>query len=385
MAQSTNQVNNELIKFKREVTYGFLRQHRFGRYMGDGATSIIRFVRDLQADGRQINIPLVDQMRGDGVGTGVLSGNEEAIDNYGYPMFADWLRHGATWTKATEKDSILKFMSIGRELLSNFAKRRVRDEIVQALLSLPTGAAPAGFRGSTGSRINGIPWALATAAQRNAWDTANSDRVLYGNAIANRVGGNVASSLANITTAMRPNTAMVELARFIAQQTTQNKITPYMIGSEDENYEEMYVLFVGSRAHRDIAADTAMSNANRDARPREGNSMQKNPIFKAGDLLWRNVIITEIPEIDEHLTLAGVGASSSNVAPMFLCGSSALGYVLGQDPVPTRADQTDYDFNRGIGIETQYGIGKIAKIPPGGTALKDWGMVTIFANSVNPT
>jgi hypothetical protein len=133
---------------------------------------------------------------------------------------------------------------------------------------------------------------------------------------------------------------------------------------------------------RDLKADTPMANALREARPREGNSWEQNPLFRAGDLWWDNVLITEIPEIDERLTLTGIGASSSNVVPAFLCGSSALGLVTAQMPIPTRMDETDYGFNTGLGIEGQYGIGKIAKIPAGGTALKDWGMLTCFVSSV---
>jgi hypothetical protein len=43
----------------------------------------------------------------------------------------------------------------------------------------------------------------------------------------------------------------------------------------------------------------------------------------------------------------------------------------------------DYEFVYGIGIETQYGVGKIAKAPQNVTGattgdLVDWGMVTGF-------
>lgn len=387
MAQTSNHVNNELIKFKRDVTYGFVRDHRFGRYMGAGSNAIIRFVRDLSSDGKQINIPLVDHLNGNGVGSGVLTGNEEKIDNYGFPMWADWLRHATGWNKATNKDATIRYMTIGRELLTTFAKRVTKNEIVDALLAIPTASQPAGLRSAEGQRINGVPWSVATAGQKNTWLTNNSDRVLFGNARANLVAGNVASSLLNVdSTNDKLTTGVVDLLKFIAQTTTANKIKPYDVGSQDENFEEMYILFVGSRAMHDLRMDSAMIQSNRDARPRE-NGFKKNPIFSAGDLLWSNIIITEIPEIDERLTQIGAGASGINVAPVFMCGTSALGYVVGQDPKPTRNDQTDYDFNTGIGVETQYGVGKIAKTPAGSasTVLKDWGVVTGFVASVDPT
>ncbi|WP_262268623.1 phage capsid family protein [Microvirga yunnanensis] len=380
MAVTTNHSNNELIKFKREVTYGYLRNSRLSRYQGTSANAVIRLVKDLQADGKEIRVPLVDQLRGQGLGTGTLTGNEEAIDNYGAPMWADWLRHAVRWNKATDKDSALNIRNIATPLLSNFGKRMVRDETIDAMLSIPTATPPAGFRGPSGSRINGIRWADATPAQRNNWFDANGDRIVVGAALGNRVAGSAASSLANVdTTSDRLGTGIVSLAKRVAMSTTENKITPYMV---DDTDEEMYVMFVGSRAMRDLKNDDAMKAALREARPREGAAWEKNPLFKAGDLWWVNVLVTEIPEIDERLTLTGAGAAGSNVVPGFLCGVSALAYVMGQMPTPTQADETDYQFNTGIGTETQYGIGKVAKIPPGGTQLKDWGMVTVFTSSV---
>jgi hypothetical protein len=100
------------------------------------------------------------------------------------------------------------------------------------------------------------------------------------------------------------------------------------------------------------------------------------------------VYYLEIPEITQRLLLSGVGASSIDVEPVFLLGQGALGYVMGQMPRPTRRDETDYDFIKGIGIEAQYGVGKIAKAPQsvGSSAtvgdLIDWGMVTGFVSGV---
>jgi hypothetical protein len=53
-------------------------------------------------------------------------------------------------------------------------------------------------------------------------------------------------------------------------------------------------------------------------------------------------------------------------------------------PRPTSLEDGDYDFVTGLGIEAQYGVGKIAKAPlsVGGAAttgdLVDWGVVTGF-------
>jgi hypothetical protein len=43
-----------------------------------------------------------------------------------------------------------------------------------------------------------------------------------------------------------------------------------------------------------------------------------------------------------------------------------MAYALGQMPRPTTLEDGDYDFVTGLGIEAQYGVGKIAKAPQNG-------------------
>lgn len=379
MATVTNHTNNDVIKFKRSVTFGFLRDSRLARYQGTSVNSIIRVEKDLSADGKQINVPLVDQLQGTGVGSGVLSGNEENIDNYGFPMWADWLRNAIKWNKAVKKDASWNIREVATPLLTNWAKNSIKNEQVLSFLSIPTATVPTGFRGATGARINGIKWSDATPTNKNNWLTANADRVIFGVLMSNLVSGNFASSAANVdTTNDRMTRGIVSMAKRVAMNSTKNKITPYSV---EEGGYEMYVMFHGSRAFRDLK--TNLETILQNAMPREGTDKWKNnPLFRAGDIVWDNVINTEIPEIDEQLTLSGIGAASSDVVPSFLCGVSALAYVLGQMPTPTKNDESDYQFNEGIGIELQYGTGKVAKIPAGGSSLKDWGIVTVFVSSV---
>ncbi|MBS1725032.1 MAG: DUF4043 family protein [Armatimonadetes bacterium] len=380
MAQTTNNANIELVKYGRQLfARGYIRENRFTPYQGTGNNSIIRLVKDLSADGKQINVPILDILQAQGVGRGTLVGNEEGLDNYGMPMWADWLRHAVDWDKATNKDSAINFKSYAAPELNRWFKKRNKEETVDAFLSIPTASVPTGFRGALGSRINGITWAAANSTQKNGWADANSDRVVYGNAIGNYVAGNISSSLANITTSTgRMTSATVSLAKRTAMNTTSNKITPYTV---EENMQEMYVMFVGSRAMRDLKNDTVIQSAMREMIPRSATGFA-SPLFRAGDVWWDNVLVTEVPEIDERLTLVGVGGSTSNVAPNFLCGASAMALVTAQMPRPTQRAENDYEFLTGVGIEGQYGIGKVAKIPANGTALKDWGMLTLFTSSV---
>lgn len=395
MALTGNHPNNELIKFKKDVAFDFLRSTRLDPFMGSAATSPIIRLNDLAADGKQINVPLVTQLVGPGVGAGTLRGNEEQIDSYGMPIFADWARHAVANNRAANKESSFSVRSTARTLLRNWAKRIVRDDLIDGLLSIPTASAQAGRLVSPGNRVNGIKWSSATAANKNSWVTANYDRVLFGKLISN-YSTTFATAVGNVDATDDKMTAAVgSLAKSLAQQSGVDpnnpgiyngrpKITPWM---QEESDQEWYLCLVGSRAMRDLKSDATMYQANRDARERESSPEKRNPIFTGGGLVYDGIYYLEIPEITQRLLLKGVGASSIDVEPFFLLGQAAMAYAVGQMPRPTTLEDGDYDFISGLGIEAQYGVGKTAKAPIGVSGatvgdLVDWGMVTGFVAGV---
>lgn len=387
-----NHPNNELIKFRKDVAYDFLRASRFDPYMGDTSTSVIVRMSDLETDGKEIRVPLVTQLSGDGVGAGTLRGNEEQIDSYGMPIWADWARNAVANNRASNKESSFSVRSTARSLLRGWSKRIVRDDLVDALLSIPTSSIQSGRLSSPGNRVNGIRWSAATSGNKDSWVTANYDRVLFGKLVGN-YSTTFATAIGNVdATDDKMTSAIGELAKNIAEQTGVDpnnpgvyngrpKINPWMIEELDQ---EMYVCFVGSRSFTNLQNDAPMAQANRDARSRENNPTKSNPIFTGGALLKDGILYKEIPEITQRLLLKGAGAGPVDVEPFFLCGQGAIAYALGQMPRPTQLEDGDYDFVTGLGIEAQYGVGKIAKAPlaAGASAtvgqLVDWGMVTGF-------
>ena len=89
-------------------------------------------------------------------------------------------------------------------------------------MALPSESQPA-----AGVRVNEILYDLATAAQRNTWTVANSDRVLYGNLTSNGVSGVHATALALVTAATGKLTAAnLSLLKRVAQNAIP-KIRPY--------------------------------------------------------------------------------------------------------------------------------------------------------------
>ena len=158
---------------------------------------------------------------------------------------------------------------------------------------------------------------LATVAQRNTWTTDNADRILFGGAQGNLVAGNFASSAGNITSGMTLSAAAILKMKRLAKKANP-RIRPYKL----KNGREYFVLFVGPNCFRDLQSDTTIITANTQARPREGDGLDKNPLFQDGDLLYNGVIIREIPEMDVRLPITYQTLGSGGVADCSLCSSA---------------------------------------------------------------
>lgn len=377
MAVTTVQDNNKLVRYTQDINREFVRENMFSPYMGQGLESIIRIRQELKSGGEQMNIPLVTKLRGQGRGSGTLVGNEEKIDNYGMRMWVDWARHAVVTNKKEKQKDSADIFGEAKPLLSNWGKERQRDDLIEAFMSLPSESAPANLGGDEGDTVNGIRYEAATAAQRNTWNAANSDRVLYGTAIAN-YNATHATALANIdTTTDRFDRGIVRLLKRIAMNANP-AIKPYMT---KDGYE-WFVIFAGTNSFRDLKSD--MDTVHQNAGPR---SLQDNPIFRDGDLVDDGVIIRQVPEISSYVTdvwttLKTAGDSSSRVEPVFLCGQQAAALGWGQMARPTFRKEDDYGFIDGVGTEMCFGTAKMfKKHPMDGTNLKQWGIVTGFVSA----
>ncbi len=381
MAGTTAQVNNKLIVFRKEITREYIRENLFSPYIGSELTAIIRVIQDLKKGGEQINVPLVARLKAQPVATGTLAGNEEAIDNYGFRAWIDWARNAVKLNNAEEQKSSIDLWAEARPLLENWGKELHRDEIIDAFYALPSEQPPAALGSNAGQRVNGILFDTASAAQRNAWLSANADRVLFGGAQGNLVAGNFASSCANVASGMTLSAATITKMKRLAKKANP-RIRPYKL----KNGREYFVLFAGSNAFRDVQTDTTIINANTQARPREGDGLDKNPLFQDGDLIYNGVIIREIPEMDVRLPVfyQSAGASGIQIAPVLLCGQSALAWCWGRMPTPTFLKEDDYQFFRGAGVKMAYGMAKVAKKDLSGN-LKDWGVFSGFVAAQNDT
>jgi hypothetical protein len=379
MALSTVQANNKLIVFRKEVTREYIRQNLFSPYVGSQLTAIIRVVNDLKRGGEQLNIPLVARLKAQAISTGALVGSEEAIDNFGDRMWIDWARNAVKIAKAEEQKSSIDLFGQARPLLEDWGKELQRDEIVDTFYTIPLNStAPAGLGSNFGQRVNGALFDAATAAQRNTWISDNQDRVLVGGAVGN-FSATFSTAMGNITTGMTLSASMLLKAKRLAKLANP-RIRPYKL----KNGREYFVLFANSYQFRDLQADPTIINANTQARPREGDGLDSNPLFQDGDLIYNGVIVREVPELTVRLpvTYQTFGAGATQVAPAFLCGQSSMAWGWGRMPRPTFLKEDDYQFYRGVGVEMAYGLKKIAKVNPSGQ-YKEWGTFTVFTSALS--
>lgn len=375
MAVSTVESNNKLLQFTKDINREVNRENMFSPYMGTGLNAIIRQRYEFKSGGDQMNIPLVTRLKGSGVGSGQLVGNEEKIDNYGMRAWLAWSRHAVVTNEAEKQKDSADIFAVRKPLLSEWQDQKLRDEIIAAFMALPSESQPA-----TDVCVNGIQYDLATATQKNTWNSDNSDRVLYGAATSN-YNATHSTALTNCdTTADKLTGANLSTLKLVAK-LADPRIKPF----KTSNGYEYYVAFAGSYPFRDLKADSVVAAANKDARAREGNGMDRNPIFQDGDILWDGVIVREVPEISSFVTnvwtslLTAGNGGNTRVEPVFLCGQQAMVVAWGQMIKPTFRKEDDYGFIDGAGIQSAYGVSKMfKKHPNNSTPLKQWGVATGF-------
>lgn len=379
MALSEVQTNNQLTKYVDKFTVEWWRENRFSPYQSSSMTAIIRTFNELKDGGAEMNIPMLSKARGEGVGSGTLTGNEESLDDYGMRVRPDWARHAIAMRKSEKRKQSADAFAEARPLLNGWADELRRDEMIIAMMSLPSESAQASLGSDAGDRVGGIRFSAATAAQRNTWNSDNSDRVLYGNQTGN-YNATFATALANIDATNDLFT--LESAKLMQRigANADPAIKPYK--AEGTNVEQM-VFFHGSNTFYDFVRALDAAGIDKDARERGG--MDSNPLFRGGDELYRGGLHVHVPEIDKYVTdvvgttLTTGGAGSIRCNPVFMCGQNALVFGVGQMPKATFREATDYQFVEGTGIEMCYVVAKMfKKWPKTDTELKQVGMVTGF-------
>jgi N4-gp56 family major capsid protein len=348
MAEVTLASASEKQKWLSNYFQEYVRESGFAGYMGKSNNSIIIAKYELQEEaGKTINIPLITRLKSAGVtGSAVLDGNEEELSNYNCAISVDWRRNAVRVPKSTSYKTEIDLLNAGRDALKVWEAEKQRDDIIRAMLSVNT-------TGDTTVNLGD-----STAANRNAHAAGNSDRLLFGATLSN-YSATWATAMGNIdTTADKCDVGKMSLMKRIAKLSD-----PHIRPFKSKVGQEFYVVFHGSRTFRDLKADSVMTQANRDARPRD---VENNPIFQDGDLIYDGIIHREVPEIDAIASNVGgtysldaAGAASCDVRPVILCGAQAVGVAWGQEPTPRTDTRKDFEFRPGVAIEELLGVKKL--------------------------
>lgn len=329
----------------------YVRANRFRKYFGTNQNSIIQLKEQLtKKEGESIVFPLVgalDVTAGPNDGTTQLVGNEKALPNEGFRLPVKVVRDAVVVNVMEEQVSPISIREQAKLALKDLQVRYLRNDILRAMAS-----------------IQGVPYATASAAQKNAWNALNSDRVLFGDSVSN-YNATHASALNNVTGAMKLSRSIVSEMKAMAQTAKSvngEGLRPFTYGDD----EETFVLFVGSRSFRNLKKD--MEGVLKDAEQRG----RENPLFTGTtSLYWDGVVIREIPEISGFNNTA---AAPVALEPTFLCGAQALGVAWAQRTKTTIRKEDDYEFQRGVGFMEIRGVDKITY----GATGKQWSMVSGF-------
>ena len=344
----------------------YVQENPFARYMGTDENSIIQVKEDLtKKKGDAIHFALVNRLTGAGVtGSSTLEGNEEDMDSRSFELTIDQYRNAVRVPAFENQKSAIPLRDAARSTLMTWSMEHTRDKVIDK-----------------GYSINGVAYGTATEAQKDAWLDDNTDRVLFGSAVGNLdqtapAGGATndhSGSLANVdNTNDQLTSGSLSLLKRIAL-TANPKIKPIRVAGMNKRF---YVAFVHPRVMRDLKSDATITNAQRDVVLRN----QNNKLFEGGDVEWDGIIVHEV---DDMPILSGVGASSIDVSPVYLCGAQAWGVGFGKRWEST-TEEFDYGDKFGVATRAWYEVEKLKFGTGSGDTddLKDHGMVTGYFAAV---
>lgn len=373
---STTQTPADLqeIKYRRQYWQEYVRESGFKPYMGggmEGAMSVIHTCYEMTSGGKSLTIPLVGRLMNSGVeGNTRLSGAEESLGKHTHSITVQFSRHAVELSKQDEHYDASNAREAVRPLLKEWSTSRLRDRIVDAMHSVSF-VGPKSY--TISAPLDSGRNELSDSTKNDIWVAANSDRVLFGALVSNYSATFQTAIAALDNSADKLTASAVGVMKRIAK-TADPHIRPIRTSAEDGR--EYYVMFTGSVPFRDLKNDSTIIANNRDARSREGNGMDKNPLFQDGDLIHDGIIIREIPEFPVFTN------GTINCGMAVLCGAQAIGAAWGQEPKFTAKKEDDYEFFTGIGIEELIGVNKVMRKHGVLGTFKDHGIVSGFFAAV---
>jgi hypothetical protein len=374
--------------FEKNVLAPYLKEYRnntqFSKFMG-GATAIIHNIMEQKGQGdtivfptRQTFMPIVKR------GEEQLAGDESEIT-----YVTDEVRIGnIRFATRITNEQLLKLQT--KAQIDN----DVRDDLLyqSSLINTKRVVSSFGlaFSPTTTNDRNLINYdwsysdiatkmiACGIDANNAAGDAVSSQRVMFGQdfrtneATVTAVAGAANFSVANgHTMSVKHIVRLVTLARTggrTANLYKESAIRPYRVTNPHNGYaDNRYILFISPEAYshmRDNDADWR----NQVVRGVIENQYQPSTLYGSaykGSIEGVDVIVVD--EFSNFITSSGNGATQ--VAYSVLCGASAIGFALGQNPT-FATDERDYGMHKGIAHVEISGLKALKYPSKGNPALK---------------
>lgn len=328
----------------------FFQSNPFAAYAGTSENNIIRMKEDFQSQrGNGVTFEFITNLkRGTIFDRQPLRGHEDKLGEYGDKISWRMRKKGISLHEVDIDLAAINLREACRSNLKTWANEDVKWEVIDRL-------------GDVGSNCD-VAYDASTAADRNAWVTANADRVLFGKTTAN-YSTTFATATSNIdATDDLFNTDAVTLMKTLALGASP-RITPIEV--KERNNQRFFVAFAHPRLFRDF------KNSMKSTEATVSVVSRNEAIFMGGDREWDGVVVHEV---DDMPVYAGIGAGGTvNVYPVYLCGLEALGWAIKQR-YRTREQTDDYGQVEGLGMFGKWGMKKLCYSPSvGGTDTTVYG------------
>lgn len=330
----------------------YLTENRYAGEMGTNENSIIQLREDVsKKPGDSITFALINKLTNQATtGSNVLEGNEEDMVSRSFRLYVDKRRNAIRIPEMEEIKSPIDLRNAGRATLKEWALKDTEGLISTAMTA-----------------VNGVSFLSATAAQKNAWVAANSDRVLFGKLLSNYSAtfSTALNTIDNTDDKLTP-AAVSQMKRLAI--AANPRIRPVRV--EGGGAKRWYTMHANTRSFRDLKLDTTIVQAQREVRL----EVQNSKLFEGGDLVWDGCIIKETPDLDQFINN---NATPVACGPVMLCGAQAVGAAYAKRWT-TKTKEFDYGDKFGIATESIYGIRKLEFGTGAGDTdtLKDNGIVT---------
>jgi len=330
----------------------YLTENRYAGEMGTNENSIIQLREDIsKKPGDSITFALVNKLINQATtGSNILEGNEEDMVSRSFRLYVDKRRNAVRIPEMEEVKSPIDLRNAARSILKEWALKDTEGLISSALMG-----------------INGVDFLSASAAQKNAWVAANSDRVVFGQLLSNYNA--TFSTALNTIDATNDKLTAASISLMKRQAVGANpKIRPVRV--QDGGAKRWFTMHANTKAFRDLKLDTTITQAQREVRL----EAQNTKLFEGGDILWDGVIVKETPDLDRYITN---NATPVACGPVILCGAQAVGMAYAKR-WNSQTKTFDYGDKFGVATEAIYGVKKL-EFGTGNTdttTLKDNGIVT---------